>query len=260
MTIPSYSKAIVSPPARSFASGLTTASLGVPDLTRASEQHAAYCQALRDAGLELIELLPDERFPDSTFVEDTAIVSQEWAVLTRPGAQSRAGEVERMGGILSPQIGMIQSIVAPATLDGGDVCEIGNHILIGLSQRTNLEGCEQLSRILDSKGHSSEVIDIRGLRDILHLKSGIAYLGEGHAVIIESLRQKVHVKGLQLNVIPRDEEYAANCIRVNDKVFIAAGYPRTAEILKSLVLETIELDMSEFQKMDGGLSCLSLRF
>lgn len=255
-----FSKAIVCPPPTTFADGLTTASLGQPQLSTALEQHARYCEALRTAGLEVITLAPDPEFPDSTFVEDTAVLTPTWAVLTRPGAASRSGEIERMGRILSDHFDAHAKITSPGTLDGGDICEIGNHFLIGLSKRTNEDGAAQLSEILASKGYSSQLIDIRGMKDILHLKSGIAYLGEGQALVISSLADEIKVDNLSLHLVPTGEEYAANCIRVNELLFVAAGFPRTAELLISLDFQTVELEMSEFQKMDGGLSCLSLRF
>ena len=154
----------------------------------------------------------------------------------------------------------LHSISEPGTVDGGDVCEAGDHFFIGISQRTNEEGAKQLAQLLDSFGYSSSLIDIRGLSNILHLKSGMAYLGGKHLVVIEALRGHKMFSGYDLIRLNSAEEYAANCLSLNGRVLIAGGFPATKRELDHLGYETIALDMSEFQKMDGGLSCLSLRF
>src|SRR3954469_25832550 len=139
-----FTHAIVRPPAATFSSGITSSGLGPPDLALALEQHEAYCRTLERLGLSLIRLAPDAAFPDSTFVEDTAIVTGRGAILTRPGAPSRAGEVTALGAALAPWFPKLDGITAPGTVDGGDVCEAGDHFFIGVSQRTNAEGAAQL--------------------------------------------------------------------------------------------------------------------
>ena len=255
-----FKRAIVCPPAGNFAEGLTTVSLGRPVFERALEQHRAYCEALEVAGLRVIALAPDAEYPDSTFVEDAAVVTPEWAVITRPGAASRSGEIVRMTEVLAEYYPKLDGIRAPGTVDGGDVCEIGNRFVIGISERTNEEGARQLSEILSAHGCTSTFVDIRGVDGILHLKSGLTYIGDGRMLVIESLVDKVTIEGVELVVVPTGEEYAANCIRVNEHVFMPAGFPGLRQILKELDYQTVELEMSEFQKMDGGLSCLSLKF
>ncbi len=130
-------RAIVREPAPSFPDGITTAKLGVPDYERALQQHRAYCEALEQCGLALVRLEPDVRYPDSTFVEDTAIPVGERVVLTRPGAASRLGEVGSVAKVLAQVVSEIHTIEEPGTLDGGDVCEAENHYFIGISERTN---------------------------------------------------------------------------------------------------------------------------
>lgn len=255
-----FTKAIVCPPAETFADGLTSVSLGVPDLERAQRQHAGYCKALSDAGLQIVTLSPDRVHPDSTFVEDTAMLTPKWAIITRPGAESRVGEIERITRALSQYFGQLERIEPPGTVDGGDICEIGDHYLIGVSARTNTAGSHQLSRILAEQGCTSNEVDIRGRTDILHLKSGITYLGNDRLLVIKSLADNISVPGTEILIVPEGDEYAANCIRVNDRLLIPAGFPRTRAMLDDLGYTTVQLDMSEFQKMDGGLSCLSLRF
>ena len=254
-----FTRAIVRRPASNFAEGLSTTGLGTPNNKLALELHDAYCTALEQCGLTLDRLAPDPNYPDSTFVEDTAILTERCAVLARPGAPSRAGEVISMRDVLSTLFPSLLAIQAPGTLDGGDVCEAENHFFIGISERTNEVGTRQLAEILGSFKYTSSFVDIRGVKGVLHLKSGLAHLGEGRLAVIEALANRTEFRDYDLVPVASDEEYAANCVMVNDRVLLAAGYPKFESRLRGLGYETIALDMSEFQKMDGGLSCLSLR-
>ena len=255
-----FKKAIVRRPGANFAAGLTSVDLGAPDLNRALEQHDAYCKALESCGLDLIRLAPDEEHPDSTFVEDTAVLTPRGAVITRPGAASRLGEITSIEPVLREHFANIEFIREPGKVDGGDVCDAGEHFFIGISERTNPEGAGQLARVLESFGYSSSLIDIRGTSNILHLKSGLAYLDGKRLVIIEAFKDFEEFSGYEIILVNKAEEYAANCLRVNDKMLVAAGFDDTNRKLEQLGYQTITLEMSEFQKMDGGLSCLSLRF
>jgi dimethylargininase len=253
-------RAIVREPSANFAEGLTRVALGAPDFARALEQHEAYCAALEQCGLTLTRLAADERYPDSTFVEDTAVLTERWAILTRPGAPSRDGEVESIKNVLAKFYSELHSIREPDTVDGGDVCEAGNHFFIGISQRTNEAGAQQLSKLLAAVGCTSSFVDIRGLEGILHLKSGLAYLQDNRLVVIDALAGREDFRSYDMVRVDSDEEYAANCVRVNDNVLMAVGHAGLQSKLRELGYRTIALEMSEFQKMDGGLSCLSLRF
>ena len=255
-----FTKAIVRRPGATFANGLTTVDLGAPDLERALEQHEAYCQTLESCGLKLIRLAPDDEHPDSTFVEDTAIITARGAVITRPGAPSRLGETKDIAPLIRDYFSNVHIIEEPGTVDGGDICEAGEHFFIGLSLRTNEQGAQQLAGFLESFGYSSSLIDIRGVSNILHLKSGIAYLGGRRLVVIDALKSVREFSGYDLIGLDSGEAYAANCLVINDKVLIADGFPATKRALEHMGYQIIALDMSEFQKMDGGLSCLSLRF
>jgi len=253
-------RAIVRVPAKNFDAGLSTVSLGAPVFERVLEQHERYCEALVECGLALTRLEADERYPDSTFVEDTAVVTAHGAILMRPGAESRAGEVAAIKPALEEFFGAMPGIEAPGTVDGGDICEAGEHFFLGLSHRTNEEGARQLARHLRALGYTSSTVDVRAMTRILHLKSGIAYLGEDTLVVMEEMAERLEFAGFDLVRVSEEERYAANCVRVNERVLVAKGYPRLEAALRERGFEPLALEMSEFRKMDGGLSCLSLRF
>ena len=256
-----FSRAIVRIPGQSFANGLTaSAALGSPEINRALVQHAAYCETLRRCGLELTVLPPDERFPDGTFVEDTAVVTERVAVATRPGAPTRTAEVEVVAAALRQFRPALEQIRAPGSVDGGDVCQVDDHFLIGVSARTNEAGATQLAAILARHGYTAALIDIRAHRSLLHLKSGISYLGDGRMTVAANVADLDALASYDKVVVDAAEEYAANCVRVNEAVLVAAGFPRLVARLDQLGYAVRLLDMSEFRKLDGGLSCLSIRF
>jgi dimethylargininase len=255
-----FKHAIVRLPGSNFAQGLTTADLGVPRYDQVLEQHARYCDALQACGLTLTTLDADTNHPDATFVEDTAVLTARSAVLTRPGARSRGGEVMAMRPILRGFFSTTVEIEAPGTLDGGDICEAEQHFFVGVSHRTNEEGARQLAAHLTREGYTSALVDIRRMNSVLHLKSGVSYIGDNTLVVMEEMAGHEMFADYELIRVARDESYAANCVRVNERVLVAAGYPRLTGELAARGFHLLELEMTEFQKMDGGLSCLSLRF
>jgi dimethylargininase len=255
-----FTRAIVRPPAATFAAGITSSDLGPPDLELALKQHDAYCRALVRLGLSLVSLPPDPEFPDSTFVEDAAIVTSKGAILTRPGAPNRAGEVTALGAALGRWFPELDEITAPGTVDGGDVCEAGEHFFIRSGERTNAEGAAQLAAWLAGRGFGSSVIDLRQVPGLLHLKTGISWLGGRRLLAWGGVAGHESLRGWEVVEVPKGEEYAANCIRVNDVVLIAGGFPKTAALLRGLGHEVETIEMSEYRKMDGGLSCLSVRW
>lgn len=255
-----FRRAVVRPPGENFADGLTTVDLGKPSFAAALDQHERYCRALEACGLALTRLPADPLYPDSTFVEDAAILNTRGAILTRPGASSREGEVRAIEEALSSFYPAFRRIAAPGTLDGGDICEAGDHYFIGISARTNDEGARQLARLLESDGFTASFVDIRAVPGILHLKSGIAWLSGRRLVVIDSLAHEPAFAGWDLVRVDPEEDYAANCVAVNEAVLFAKGFPRLERRLSDLGYRPLVLEMSEFQKMDGGLSCLSLRF
>ncbi len=255
-----FTRALLRLPGQNFAAGITTSSAGAPTLAETLQQHAAYSAALGRLGLALETLHADEAFPDGTFVEDTAILTPKGAILTRPGAAARAGETTAIEAALRRHYPELAHITAPGTVDGGDICESDMGFLIGVSARTNEAGAQQLAGLLGDLGYEATPVDIRSCPALLHLKTGISYLGEGRLAVAPGLPAYPAFERFEQVVLAPEEAYAANCIRVNDRVIIAAGYPRFADELVRLGYAPLELGMSEFQKMDGGLSCLSLRF
>ncbi len=254
-----FKSAIVKKPCKKFSQGLTTSSLGLPDYEMVLEQHANYIKALRKCGLEVHILEVDETYPDSTFVEDTAIVNEKCAIITNPGAPSRKGEVHTIFEALNDNYNFekIERIEAPGTLDGGDIMRINNCYYIGLSSRTNKEGASQLAKILGSYGFSCHFVE---MKESLHLKSGLNYIGDNCLLSIDEFKDNPLFQKFDIIQVEKDEEYAANCILVNGYLIMPKGYNNLKETLTKLNFIIIELDMSEFKKMDGGLSCLSLRF
>jgi dimethylargininase len=247
-----FSKAIVRTPGKNLAKGLSSAGLGKPDYNLALEQHKQYIDALKACGLP-----PDDRYPDSTFVEDVAIFTPNCVIITQPGAASRKGELVGLKEIFSQFKKGIEEIQPPGTLDGGDVLMIGSHYYIGLSKRTNKEGAGQLIGILEKHGMTGSMIS---LKNVLHLKSGVAYLGNNTLVAAGEFTAKPEFNKFNILEIDDVESYAANCIRINEKVLVPTGFPKTRKAIKLAGFTTLAVDVSEFRKLDGGLSCLSLRF
>ncbi len=161
--------------------GLTTANLGLPDYEKALVQHAAYVQALKTCGLYVTVLPPDNNYPDSTFVEDTALVTSACAIIMRPGATSRRGETEEIETVLRGFYSTIERVRTPGTVDAGDIMMVGKHFYIGLSQRTNAVGAGQVIQILNKHGMTASTVP---LKEALHLKSGTAYIENGYMVTV----------------------------------------------------------------------------
>jgi len=252
-----FKKAIVRIPSESMVHGITTAQLGNPDYQKAIHQHERYIEALLTCGLEVITLEADEAFPDSTFVEDVALCTPHCAIITRPGAESRRGEIEEMKAVLSDEYNHIEEINSPATLEAGDIMMVGSHYYIGLSARTNMEGAQQMIAILEKYGMTGSTVK---LEEVLHLKTGLAYLEQNNLVACGEFLSKTEFEKYHIIEITEEDAYSANCIWVNDRVIIPKGFSSTKMKIENAGYKTIELDMSEFQKLDGGLSCLSLRF
>ncbi len=246
--------AIIRKPGRTFADGLTNANLGRPDLEKALAQHQAYGEALRRCGLEVITLEADDRYPDACFVEDTAIVTEKMATITQPGDPARLGEQGRIAEVLA-NYRTLHHIQLPGRIDGGDILRVGDHFYIGQSNRTNPEGARQLAELLSEHGYTSSTIPVS---TVLHLKTGVTYLGKDHFIAIDEFASAF--PAATTIVVDQAENYAANCIIVNGHLLIPQGFPITKRKLLDLAYPIVEIEMSEFMKMDGGLTCLSLLF
>lgn len=252
-------RALVRRPSPNFAEGLTRAEFGSPSYALARAQHERYCEELERCGLSLTRISSGSQFPDGTFVEDTAVLTPRGAILMRPGAESRRGEVASVREALVELAPLLGEIDAPGTVDGGDVCGVDHRFLIGISQRTNEEGARQLGEILRGAGYEAVNVDVRGFPDLLHLKSGLSALDSGRLVAVPALAGRDELRGFKIVGVEEAEGYAANCVFINGKVLLARGYPHLEAALARLGHEVVTLEMSEFRKMDGGLSCLSLR-
>jgi dimethylargininase len=252
-----FTKAIVRQPCKNLVHGITSASLGAPDYQKALIQHQQYADVLTRCGLEVTILDADEHFPDSVFVEDTALLTPKCAIITNPGATSRNAETIEMEKVIKHFHNHIEHIKEPGTLDAGDVMMVGTHFYIGLSQRTNHHGASQLINILNKYGHSGSTIS---LKSVLHLKTGVSYIENNTLLACGEFLSESDFKQYKIIEVPKEESYAANSLWVNDWVLVPKGYPKTHEQIGNAGYKTIVVDVSEFRKLDGGLSCLSLRF
>ena len=255
-----FKNVIVKTPCSKITDGITSApELGKPDYELALKQHASYIEALKKCGVEVTVLPADENFPDSCFVEDTAVLTRKCAIITNPGAESRKREIEAMIPVIKkfyPE-DCIEYIQAPGTLEGGDVMMVGDHFYVGKSARTNEEGIRQFIAILEKYGLTGSEVE---LKEVLHLKTGVNYIENNNMLVSGEFITKPEFEQYNRYEIPAEEAYAANCIWVNDKVIVPANYPTVKKIVEDLGYEVLTVDTSEFRKIDGGLSCLSLRF
>jgi dimethylargininase len=251
-----FTHAITRLPGPDFASGLTTARQGRPNYRLMMDQHQAYVGALRQAGLEVTVLQAQPGLPDAYFVEDVAVVLPQVAILTRPGAPSRRGEVAAIRPALA-HFRPVVTIEPPGTLEGGDVLPVGDHFFVGISERTNANGAEQFGRLVASHGFDWTAVPVDSG---VHLKSSVNRVGGRTLLLTASFAQKPEFSAFEHIVVEEDETYATNVLHVNDRLIIPSGYPETRVKLARLGLPIVELDVSEARKMDGGLTCMSLRF
>jgi len=252
-----FSKAIVRTPCKNLVNGLTSANLGKPDYEKALIQHQDYIRALQKCCLDVTILEPDENYPDSTFVEDAALLTPHCAIITNPGAPSRKGEITNIKNELERHYSKIEYINNPGTLEAGDVMMVGDHYYIGISERTNTDGAWQLINILESCGMSGSTVLLKG---VLHLKTAVSYIGNNILLAAGEFIDNVEFKNFNIIKINDEETYAANSVWINDYVLVPIGFTKTSKAIESAGYKVIEVDVPEFQKLDGGLSCLSLRF
>jgi len=251
-----FKTAILRKPGEDFGDGETTSELGKPDFNMILTQHREYTNVLEQLGLEVIVLDPLPGHPDAYFVEDTAVIIPEIGIITNPGARSRKGEEDGIELILTRFRDTLR-IKPPGTLDGGDILQADNHFFVGVSERTNKDGADQLLDILKRFGY---IVDIVSVGDGLHLKSGVNYLGDGKMLMTSGFSDIPVFSDYEKLEIKEGEEYAANTLLINGTFITPAGFPDTHKQLSGLNKPIIELNVSEVRKMDGGLTCMSLRF
>ena len=259
MILPRFTRILARRPAYTLADGLTTQTdLGAPDIERTLHQYDIYITALRACGLDVTVLDPDDRFPDGHFVEDAAIIFHDLAFVCRSGAPSRAGEAAEIAKHLT-HLNQVSIQGDEGLLDGGDVLFCADRVLIGLSARTNRAGADQLRAALQNVQPDLRV-DSVAFSGMLHLKSGLNELAPGVLVLASGMRLDYDLSFAETLTLPPDETYAANLIPINDTLFIAAGFPAALALAEKYYTQITVLEMTEFEKMDGGLSCLSLRY
>ena len=255
-----FQNVIVRRPCRAMVEGITSnPQLGKPDYEKALHQHDTYIEALKQCGVNVTVLPADERYPDSCFVEDPAVITRKCAIITNPGAESRNGEKDEIIGAVReffPE-DKIEYILAPGTLEGGDVMMVGDHFYVGRSARTNEEGIRQFIAILNKHGLTGSEVP---LTEVLHLKTGVNYLENGNMPVSGEFVEKEDFAKYNRIQIPEEEAYAANCIWVNGTVIVPMGFPAVEAAVRQAGYPVILVDTSEYRKLDGGLSCLSLRF
>lgn len=251
--------------------GITSSpELGSPNYELACQQHKNYIECLKSCGVQVTRMDKDEEFPDACFVEDAAVIIPNCcAIITNPGAKSRNGEIAKMYVTVSklfskPNVNLFR-IMSPGTLDGGDVMMVGNIFYIGLSARTNQAGIDQFRKIANMFNKKTVAVEMdKGL----HLKSGVNFLeispNTNKPLLLLNSDFKNHPlfdnDKFDRIYISDDEKYSANCIWMNGKVIVPEGFPKTLAAIQDHGYETIVCDTSEYRKLDGGLSCLSLRF
>jgi dimethylargininase len=252
----SFTYAVCRRPGPDLGAGITTSDLGVPGFQLANTQFDRYVETLRLMRLEVTVLDALPGYPDAHFVEDTAVVTPDTAVITHPGAPARQGEQHSIAEALEPHRSLAR-IESPGTLDGGDILMIDRHFLIGVSDRTNTAGAEQLGAILASHGNTWQAVPVAAG---LHFKSSVNMVAPDTLLVTEAFADREELKDYRRIIVPAHEEYAANSLLINDRLIMPAGYPATRALLEEVGFPITELDTSEFRKMDGGLTCLSLRF
>ncbi|MGD2271090.1 MAG: arginine deiminase family protein [Desulfobacterales bacterium] len=251
-----FTHAIVRKPGENFARGLTTAKDQLHSYPLIVRQHEAYVETLRSAGLEVIVLDPLPDYPDAYYVEDAAVVTPDVAIITVPGAESRRGETDSIASVLA-EFRSIEHMQLPGTLDGGDVLMVGTHFIIGISERTNEKGAAQVGSILEHYGNTWSKVPVRSG---LHLKSSVNLVGRNTLLMTKEFSGHGKFAPYDKIVVDEKEKSACNTLWVNNTLIVPKGFPAVRKKLEPIGLNVQELDIGEASKMDGGLTCMSLRF
>jgi dimethylargininase len=254
-----FTHAITRRPAASITAGLRAVDTGAPDLDLMQAHHADYVATLRETGATVIELGPLEAYPDSVFVEDTALCLPQGAVIMRPGAPSRLGEAAEMAPHLRALYADVATVTGPDSfVEGGDILVTEREILVGRSARTNAAGIAELGRLVTPWGHSLR--EVHTPPGVLHFKTDCSLLDGETILSTNRLAASGCFRGYRVIPVAEGEEAAANSIRFNDLVLVPAGFPKTRDAILAAGYSVREIGNSECAKLDGGMSCLSLRF
>lgn len=253
-----FTHAITRVPSKSIVDGLRAEDTGTPEIDTFRQHHSDYIAALTSTGAQVTELSAIEAYPDSVFVEDAALCLAEVAIVMRPGAPSRLGEAAEMAPVLHGLYGEVLTIEGPGFIEGGDILTTEREILIGTSARTDSAGVEELRRAVSNWGYT--VREVATPPDVLHFKTDCSLLDAETILSTKRLDRSGCFEGYKVIHTADGEEACANSIRFNDLVIMPAGFPKTAEILSEAGYSVCVIGNSEAAKVDGGMSCLSLRF
>lgn len=254
----SFTHAICRKPSRSIINGLRAVDTGAPDLELFEKNHSDYISALKSTGAKVTVLNAMDAYPDSVFVEDAALCLPELAILMRPGAPTRLGEAKEMAPHLSAHYSTVRTIDGPGFIEGGDILVTEQEILIGKSARTNSTGVAELGNIVGDYGY--QLREVETPPDVLHFKTDCSLLDEETILSTRRLAQTDCFNGYRVLYTEDGEEACANSIRFNDLLIIPNGFDKTAEMLERAGYNICQIGNSEAAKLDGGMSCLSLRF
>jgi dimethylargininase len=257
MRVFDFDSAFVRQPASTVTNGLRVGSHSGPSFEALAAEHRAYVSALELAGLEVELLPPLPAYPDSIFVEDPAFVLPEGAILLRPGAASREGESAELAGPLRRRFERLSTLHA-GYADGGDILILPGEILVGMSARTDRRGAEAFAAWAAGLGRVVRIVETPP--GVLHLKTACSLVDEETVLATPALASAGLFGSMRVLFTPAGEEAAANALRINDALLVSASYPRTAEKLSAQGLNVVPLETSEIQKLDAGLSCMSLRW
>ena len=252
-----YNSAIVRKPSPSVVNGLRADDRGNPDYDGVKKEHEVYIDILKSVGMDVIVLPELEAYPDSIFVEDPALVFTEGAVMLRPGAPSRLGESKEITSVLKENFDTVFEI-KEGFADGGDILVTSGKVMIGLSARTDDLGAQSLIKTLKMLDLQGEIVNTP--KGVLHFKTDCSLLDEETVLVTDRMEKSDIFKGFKTVVLPVGEEPAANALRINDSVLVSAQYNRTAELLDKKGYCVVTVKTTEIEKIDAGMSCMSLRW
>lgn len=253
-----FNSAIVRKPASTVVDGLRAEDRGAPDYPEVIAEHEAYVETLKSVGMEVTVLPPLEAFPDSIFVEDPALVFTEGAILLRPGAPSRLKETDEIAPTLKKMFKRVLELPHPGFADGGDILVTPESVMIGLSARTDQDGAEGLIAQLEQLGYKGEIVHTP--KGVLHFKTACSLLDEESVLVTRLMAESGLFDQFRKVILPEDEEPAANAVRINSSVLVSKKYKRTAEMLDKEGYSVVPVKTDEIEKIDAGLSCMSLRW